>query len=70
MENWWVELRVKEKIQRGIYQGDAVSLLLFVIAMVPLNYILRKCTAGCKLRKLQKMYMDDIKLFTQKKKKN
>ena len=36
--------------------------------MMPLNYILRKCTAGCKLSKLQEkfnnlIYMEDIKLF-------
>ena len=56
------------KIQRGIFQGDVLSLLLFVIVMMPLNHIFRKCTAGYKLSKLQKkinhlMYMDSIKLF-------
>ena len=30
----------KEKIQRGIFQGYALSSLLFIIAMMPLNYIL------------------------------
>ena len=29
-------------IQRVIYQGDALSPLLFVIAMIPLNLLLRK----------------------------
>ena len=38
------------------------------MGMMPLNYILRKCTDGYKLRKSQEkiyhlMYMDDIKLF-------
>ena len=52
------------KIQRGIFQGDARSPLLFVIAMIPF----RKCTAGYKLSKSQEkinhlMYMDEIKLF-------
>ena len=28
-----------KKIQRGIFQGDLLSLLLFIIAMMPLNYI-------------------------------
>ena len=54
-ENWWVELTAggkslaEEKIQRGIFQGDALSPLLFVIAMIPLNPILRKCSGGYKL---------------------
>ena len=41
------------KIQRGIFQGDALSPLLFVIAMMPLNHILRKCTGRFKFHKLQ-----------------
>ena len=61
------------KIQRGIFQGDAQSPLLFIIAMMPLNHKLRKCTAGYKLSRLQEkvnhlMYMDDIKLFAKNEK--
>ena len=37
------------KIQRGIFEGDAQSQLLFIIAMILINHILRKCTAGYKL---------------------
>ena len=36
------------KIQRGIFQGDVLLPLQFIIAMMPLNYILRKRTAGYK----------------------
>ena len=79
MKTWRLELTAGErrlaeaKIQRGIFQGDALSPLLFIIAMTPLNYILRKCTAGYKLNRLQEkinclMYMDDIKLFAKNEK--
>ena len=52
---WRVELTAggrklaEAKIQRVIFQGDALSPLLFIIAMMPLNHILRKWTAGYKL---------------------
>ena len=52
MKTWRVELTaggrslVEIKIQRGIFHGDAISPLLFIIALMPLNYLLRKCTAG------------------------
>ena len=62
------------KNQRGIFQGNALSPLLLVIEMMPLNHIHRKCTAGYHLGKsLEKinplMYMDDIKLFAKNGKK-
>ena len=77
MQTWRVELTVggrsltETKIQRGIFQGDALSPLIFIIAMMPLNHTLRKCIAGYKLSGLKEkinhlMNMDDIKLFAKK----
>ena len=74
MKTWRLELTAggrsfaKEKIQGGIFQGNALSLLLFIIAIMPLNHIHWKCLAGYKLSRSQEkinhlMYMDNIKLF-------
>ena len=79
MKTWKVELTAggmslaEVKVQRGIFQEDALSPLLFIIVMMPLNHILRKCTTGYKLSKSQEeinhlMYMDDIKLFAKNEK--
>ena len=79
MKTWRVELTAggrklaETKIQRGIFQGDALSPLLFITAMMPLNHILKKCTAGYKLGRSQEkvnhlMYMDDIKPFAKNEK--
>ena len=70
MENWRVELTAggnglaEVNIQRGMFLGDVLSPLIFVIVI---NHILRKCTGGHKLTKLQEkinhlMYIDDFKL--------
>ena len=74
MKNWKVELTTEGRIlaeveiRRGIFQGNAHSLLLSVIVMMPLNHILKKCTGGYKFTKPQEninhlMCVDDIKLF-------
>ena len=79
MKTWRMELiaggksLTEVKIQSGIFQGDALSPLLFMIVMMPLNYILRKYTAGYTLSKsLEKindlMCIDDIKLFAKNEK--
>ena len=74
MKDFKVELTTRGKsfregkIQRGIFQGGALSLLLFVIAMMLLSHILRKCAGSNKLHRLQeksylRVYMDNIKPF-------
>ena len=77
MKNWKVELTdggkslAKVRIQRGIFQGDALSPLLFVIMMTPRYRVLRKCIGGYKRTISQEninhpMFIDDIKLFNDK----
>ena len=61
------------KIQRDVFQGDALSPLLFIIAIMPLDNILRKCTAGYKLSRSHEkinhlIYIDGIKLFAKNEK--
>ena len=79
METWKVELTAggkslaEVKIQRSIFLRDALSPLLFVIAMMTLNHILRECTARYKLSKSRQKvnhlkYIDDIKMFAKNEK--
>ena len=69
MNTWRVELTAggrswtETKIRRVIFQGDALSPLIFKIATLLLNHILRKCRAGWHETINHLMYMDDIKLF-------
>ena len=52
MKSWRVGLTavgrslVETNIQRGIFQEDALSPLLFIIAMMPLNHIIRNYKSG------------------------
>ena len=58
----------KVNIRRGIFQGNSLSPLLFVLAMIPLTKILRKHRTGyivkgegIKINHL--LFMDDLKLY-------
>ena len=52
MKSWKLELNVSgEKlrevnIRRVIFQGDNLSLLLFVLCMIPLTWLFRRAKAG------------------------
>ena len=79
MKNWIVELTAggktlaKVEIQRDIFQRDSLSLLLFLLAMIPINHIFRKCAGVNKFIEEQEkinhlMYVDDVKLFAKSEK--
>ena len=74
MKNWKLRLASNGldlcdiDINRGIFQGDSLSPLTFVICMIPLSFLLRKVKAsyewGGKEFKLNHLlFMDDLKLF-------
>jgi hypothetical protein len=62
------------KIKRGIFQGDSLSPLLFIVCLIPLSVILREAKQGYTLSRPQSgkinhlLYMDDLKLYGKNKK--
>ena len=79
MKSWKVNLECgttslgEVSINRGIFQGDSLSPLLFVMALIPLTIILRKSTPayqfannGEKINHL--LFMDDLKLYAKSEK--
>jgi len=72
--NWKTELNAygttlgEVNIRRGIFKGDSLLPLLFVIAIIQLTRMLRQCDTGCQLgdghRKINHLlFMDDLKLY-------
>ena len=74
MRSWKLELTSSGEslgdvhIQRGIFQGDRLSPLLFVLCIIPLTLTLRKVATfyewgNKEFRINHLLFMDDLKLF-------
>ena len=74
MANWKTQLMCEGDvlgtvdIKRGIFQGDSLSPLLFVMVMIPLSMLLKAENKGYKLRHSERrinhlLFMDDLKLY-------
>ena len=79
MEKWRVMLCAwnselgEVDIKRGIFQGDFLSPLVFVLALIPLSLILRKAKAayefsGSKEKINHLLCIDDLKLYSRNEK--
>ena len=56
------------KIRRGIFQGDSLSPLLFVLTLIPMTMVLNTTRTGYQLGKNRGhinhlLFMDDLKLY-------
>ena len=54
--------------KRGIFQGDSLSPLMFILALIPLSPILRKAKAAYEFSESKEninhlLFMDDLKLL-------
>ena len=61
------------EIKQGIFQGDSLSPLVFVLALIPLSLILRKAKAAyefseSKMKINHLLFMDDLKVYSRSEK--
>jgi len=74
MKNWKLRLSsngldlCEIDVNRGIFQGDSLSPLIFVICMIPLSFLLGKVKASYEWGRKEftlnhLLFMDDLKLF-------
>ena len=61
------------EIKRGIFQGDSLSPLVFVLALIPLSLILRKAKAAYEFSESKEkinnlLSMNDLKLYSRSEK--
>ena len=78
MKSWRVELTCDSEtlgevpIKRSIFQRDALSPLLFVIALIPLTHILRTANPEYEFQSGETinhlMFMDDLKFYSKSEK--
>ena len=61
------------EIERGIFQEDSLSSLVYFLVLIPLSLILRKAKAGYEFSESKEninhlLFMDDLKLYSRSEK--